>query len=63
MFPASCDIFSTGVNSRFFFDPYNPDSLVNLIGNNEDIEAESEILDSLSKNLFLKTYVSANIIF
>ena len=50
MFPASCDIFSSGVNNRFF-DPYNPDSLVNLIGNNDDIEAESEILDSLAKNL------------
>ena len=43
MFPASCDIFSSGVNSRFF-DPYNPDSLINLIGNNDDIEAESETL-------------------
>ena len=50
MFPASCDIFSSGVNNKFF-DPYNPDSLVNLIGSNDDIEAESEILDSLSKNL------------
>ena len=50
MFPASFDIFSSGVNNKFF-DPYNPDSLVNLIGNNDDIQAESEILDSLSKNL------------
>ena len=65
MFPASFDRFSAGVNNRIF-DPYNPDSLVNLIGNNDDIEAESEILDSLSKNLrkckysFLKDYNQSN---
>ena len=59
MFPASCDIFFSGENN-LLFDPYNPDSLNNCIGTDDDIDAESDFMNALSKNLRKCKYTFAS---
>ena len=57
IFPQSCDLFSNGVNN-LIFDPYDPESMCNQIGHDDDYDHENEYWHSLSKNLRKCKYTS-----
>ena len=59
MFPASCDIFSNGQNN-ILFDPFDPDIINNCIVSDDDIDAESDYMSSVSKNLRKCNYIFAS---